>query len=955
VEARVGAIGDRIEARLALGEHAALTADLESLLHDHPLNERFIGQLMLALYRGGRQADSLEVFRRARSGLLDDLGIEPGHELRKLEQGILEHDPGLATPPRQSASGVVIKPRRRWAVASAAVILVAVLVGGIAQLARHGQAKIDVIANSVAAIDPGSGRIVAALPVGNMPGPITFGSGSLWVGNLGDQTISRIDPIAARALRTIALSHAPTSLAASAGEIWTAEPVPDSSTVAVTRIDPQFDDVAATRRLATVVPGGSAVVAARGRAVWVAPSAGLLTRLDAATGQTQLQLDPNSDPTGVAIGDGGLWVTDSEADNVTRIDPGGKRAGIAVGNGPSAVAIGAGGVWVVDSLADEVTRIDAQTNAVTATIHVGRSPSSIAVGARSVWIADSGDGTVERIDPVTNRVTARIVVGGRPQALAIADGRVWVTIDAAPSSLDQTAPNGTLRAEAPGGVDYLDPALAYAPGSWQLLYATCAKLLNYPDRSGVAGEQLAPEVARALPTRANDGRTYTFVIRSGFRFSPPSDQPVTAQTFKYTIERSLSRGMKGPVDDEFTDIIGARAYMAGKAANISGVIVHGDALTIHLIAPAPDIVSLLGQPFFCAVPTDTPVVPGGERIVPMAGPYYVTSYAPGQSVVLRRNPNYDGNRPHRLAQITLTLGVSSQQAVTDIDAGTADYTPVNGPPAAATSALAQRLAARYGADSPAASHGAQQYFADPQTELDFFLLNTHRPLFADARLRRAVSYAVDRRALAKLGDGYNLDDRPTDEYLPPGLPGSSHTQIYPLTPDLAKARSLATGHGRTAVLYTCNSAACDQQAKILKSNLAAIGLRLRIKSFSHTALFAQIERPAAPFDLAAATWLPDYPDPDAMLSGMLENPSLYPTFANREYRRRLTHAAQLTGPERYLTYGGLALDLARDAAPLIAYGNSSAPEFFSARVGCQTYGFYAGADLAALCIRTSKR
>src|SRR6185437_13031714 len=99
-----------------------------------------------------------------------------------------------------------------------------------------------------------------------------------------------------------------------------------------------------------------------------------------------------------------------------------------------------------------------------------------------------------------------------------------------------------------------------------LLYATCAKLLNYPDRAGPAGNQLTPEVASALPAVARDGKTYTFTIRPGFRFSPPSDHPVTARTFKATIERTLNPRMKSPIAYEFANVAGAATYMPARHA-----------------------------------------------------------------------------------------------------------------------------------------------------------------------------------------------------------------------------------------------------------------------------------------------------------------------------------------------------------------------------------------------------
>jgi ABC-type oligopeptide transport system substrate-binding subunit len=144
---------------------------------------------------------------------------------------------------------------------------------------------------------------------------------------------------------------------------------------------------------------------------------------------------------------------------------------------------------------------------------------------------------------------------------------------------------------------------------------------------------------------------------------------------------------------------------------------------------------------------------------------------------------------------------------------------------------------------------------------------------------------------------------------------------------------------------------CRQEAQILTNDLAAIDLHVTLKTFPHYTLGARISRPGEPFDLASLNWIADYPDPGEMLSGMLDNPSTYPTFNDPYYQRRLAAFGQLSGPERYLAYGKLAVDLARAGAPLIAYGNSTIHEFFSARIGCKTYGFYTGADLSALCIK----
>ena len=100
-EARLGCLESRLEADLALGRHAEVIGELEALTTEHPLRERLRGQLMLALYRSGRQADALAAYQTARRLLVEELGIEPGSELRELHQAILRQDSELELPPRR--------------------------------------------------------------------------------------------------------------------------------------------------------------------------------------------------------------------------------------------------------------------------------------------------------------------------------------------------------------------------------------------------------------------------------------------------------------------------------------------------------------------------------------------------------------------------------------------------------------------------------------------------------------------------------------------------------------------------------------------------------------------------------------------------------------------------------------------------------------------------------------
>ena len=109
------------------------------------------------------------------------------------------------------------------------------------------------------------------------------------------------------------------------------------------------------------MPGGPGAAAAVGRTLWIAPSSGLLTRVDSRTGRIVDDIDPNAGPTAIAVGGDAVWVADSDAGTVTRVDPTELLTPIRVGGSPSAIAVGAGGVWVANRSDDTVVRIDPST------------------------------------------------------------------------------------------------------------------------------------------------------------------------------------------------------------------------------------------------------------------------------------------------------------------------------------------------------------------------------------------------------------------------------------------------------------------------------------------------------------------------------------------------------------------------------------------------------------------
>ena len=179
----------------------------------------------------------------------------------------------------------------------------------------------------------------------------------------------------------------------------------------------------------------------------------------------------------------------------------------------------------------------------------------------------------------------------------------------------------------------------------------------------------------------------------GFRFSPPSYRPVTAETFKYTIERSLSPKLVPAPWPVFENVAGGTAYMTGKAPHISGIVARGNELTIHLLSPAPELSAYLTHPEFSAVPTNTPISAKAEPKVPSAGRTTSPRTCLGRAWCSPATRTIGAAAPP-VARIELKEGISSQRAASDVEAGIADYAPLLGPGPPNLRALTSGLAAR---------------------------------------------------------------------------------------------------------------------------------------------------------------------------------------------------------------------------------------------------------------------
>lgn len=976
-ELRLSAVEDRIEADLALGSHHDLISELEALIARNAFRERLHGQLMLALYRAGRQAEALDAYKRARRTLVEELGIEPGQELQRLEGQILNHDPALDRPLPTGRRGFIGHERRsRVALPVLIACSVAGAIAGVLVLTRDRGSPL-VPADAVGVLEAKTGKLVAHVAVGSRPTLIAYDGNArrrwLWVANADDQTLSRIDPTTRKQTGpVVSLGATPAGLAVGFDSVW----VLDRDVPQLLRVDPDIGRVLEKVPLplaAGYFPAGITVGAG---SVWAAyDSPGQLVRLDPATGRVVKRIVIGS-PTAIAFGAGAVWIG-GPYDGVTRIDPSTNtvRHREPLPNTVTGIAVGNGYVWATVGADDAVWQLDTDGN-VQRSFDTGSGPAGVTISGGAVWVANSRDGTVTRVDPSEPNARTTTGVGNRPAAVVavpVASGaELWLTVEERPAGA-LLPPNGArivMGSDSPSSISAaiasVDPAIAFSPQAYQWEYATAVKLFNYPDEPPPAGLRPQPELAAGPPVVSDGGTTYTFRIRSGFRFSPPSNELVTAATVRDSIERALSPEL-GPNAPgiRFADVIeGANAYHAGTVAHIAGLRASGDTLTIRLTRPVGDLLHRLALPMFSVVPRGTAVIANGlAKPIPSAGPYYVALYSPGQQLVLRRNPNYTGPRPHALDEFVYTFGQSADQAAGLVKAGQADYTtPGLSPafpilsPAFAPRGVLDRIYGARGVSKP------QRFFLTPTLSIGRLAMNTSRGIFRDARLRRAVSYALDRSALAgQLGP---LLGQPSDQYLPLGMPGSRDTHTYPLTrPNLARAKALARGRGGRAVLWTCNLPICLARAEIIRRNLAPLGIHVTVKSdFPVGGAVVAASKRGADFDLSPFMSTSDLPDPGSFLRSLFDGSLLRATGnANVSYfdeavvNARLARADRLSGRARERAFGRIAADLARDQAPIAVFSQPYQAEFVSKRLGCLTeQPVFGGLDLAALCLRESE-
>jgi DNA-binding SARP family transcriptional activator/DNA-binding beta-propeller fold protein YncE len=437
-ELRLRAMEERFDSELAAGRAAAIVGDLQALVAAHPMRERLVARLMLALYGAGRQAEALETYRVARRTLSEQVGLEPGDDLRELERRILEQDPALKQGPVEPVGVPVEETPPPSAPGRRRRLRLRILLPGVVVLAAagtaafsfgHGSAHAVVpVANSIIRIDPKTNKVVEDIHVGREPSGIVATHGAVWVANEQDRTLTRFDTRTHEeqtigGLRGVGFvtSDEHGNLYASGWDypyVWLIDPK-SVARVGTFRVR--------SRAVGMAVGGGS---------LWVVDRlVNGVTRIDLARPRKLGFVRVGADPLVAVFGYGALWVANSDDGTVSVIRPGIPKAQtIPVLSKPFGIDSGYGSIWVGSYGSSAVVRIDPELRRVIKKIDVappGFGESGlydVAAGAGSIWAVNAETNDIARIDPRTNRVVAHIKLPVSPRVISVDQDQVWVSV-----------------------------------------------------------------------------------------------------------------------------------------------------------------------------------------------------------------------------------------------------------------------------------------------------------------------------------------------------------------------------------------------------------------------------------------------------------------------------------------------------------------------------------------------
>ena len=564
-------------------------------------------------------------------------------------------------------------------------------------------------------------------------------------------------------------------------------------------------------------------------------------------------------------------------------------------------------------------------------------PTGIAIVHGTVWVTNEGDGTLSQIDP-SDASSRTIAIGSVPQGLASVQRELWVSV----RGLATSHRGGTLRVLMAIGPPSLESSTAYDVFSWYVLHLVGDGLVAFEPVGGT-NPALVPDLATSIPRATDGGRTYTFELRPGIRYS--DGQVVVSSDFRRTFERGFRLDTSTAHTDLFGRLVGARACgKEPRTCDLSEGIVTDDVsgtITFHLVAPDPEFLYKLSLPLTYPVPPSVPEEEQADAGIPGTGPYMLEAPKTRERLALVRNPYFRTWAPAAqpdgyVDRIEWTYRVPVETQIEAVISGDADV--------AFDTYASDRLEELF-------VRFAARVHTSPQPVTWFVVLDNDVRPFDDPRVRRALNFALDRGKIVEALGGEGAASA-TCQQVPPNFPGYEPYCPYSINrvasgawtgPDLDKALKLVRRSGATETRITIAypgflGVQGERIAKYLAELLDELGYQSSSDSLPPSEFYAS----GSNFMMGIDVWAADFPSASNFITNRFtctasHDPSA--GFCDSAIDAMIDRAIQMQAVDP-ASAGALwaAIDRAVvDQAPYLWLANSIALEFVSERVGNYQY------------------
>jgi len=445
-----------------------------------------------------------------------------------------------------------------------------------------------------------------------------------------------------------------------------------------------------------------------------------------------------------------------------------------------------------------------------------------------------------------------------------------------PSSSNTPAPGGTMTLAYLTEPSSLDPAVAWTVIDRQIQHEVYQGMLQYAPKAVDAGNVLVPCLATEVPSVANggisaDGLAYTFHLRKGVKFQPPVNREVTAQDFKYSFERMMTTP-RAPGTSFYMGVVGADLFMKKKATEIIGFKAVDD-YTVEITLKSPDLsfLNALAMEFCDVVPKEWVDKWGMQfnRHPLGTGPFIFEKWSPGREIVLTRNPSYwEPGRPY-LDTIDYQLSISPPTALLKLQSGEVDVLGDGVPPADIPRVMADPKWKPY-------------IYTQPLIATSYMFLNVQMKPFDNVKVRRALSWAINRDKLVELQAGQATA---LWQFYPEGMPGYEEGKVYyGYDPTKAKQLLADAGYpkGFKTMLYTDNVDPDPKLWRSVQADLAAVGVDAKVRTMSDNTYY---NKQSTPKTLTAGSLdrRMDFPDPSDWIGPLFSKASAVPGGMNASF------------------------------------------------------------------------